>query len=259
MQEFAVNWELSTLSDHLIFLKKRKFVRKNIKAWLKKPELGMIPLFMAGDKAFFYHARELRKEVGAELVFFCGGNSLETAQYKFGFSGIKDGDSKQTLIDTKFLDQLKLVSYYLKNFILNPYYLNSSILDTTKAYFHTFLNKNDFLWLYHFIDWEEKNIVNTIIKEYEWEIAEDTKTTWRIGDGTAAFYNYIYQTIAGFTEDDDMLSNMIRQNYITRDEALKRSKEFSKPRIESIKDYLQKVGLNVEETLTIINEVKKLY
>ena len=104
-----------------------------------------------------------------------------------------------------------------------------------------------------------KNIVNTIIKEYEWETSNDTKTTWRIGDGTASFYNYIYQTIAGFTEDDDMLSNMINQNYISRDEALKKSKEFSKTRSESIEDYLQKVGLNVEETLSRINEFKKLY
>ena len=124
---------------------------------------------------------------------------------------------------------------------------------------HTFLNKNDFLWLYHFIEWEEKNIVNTIIKEYDWETSNDTKTTWRIGDETASFYNYIYQTIAGFTEDDDMLSNMIRQNYITRDEALKRSKEFSKTRSKSIEDYLQKVGLNLEETLSKINEIPKIY
>ena len=62
----------------------------------KRPELGMIPLFMAGDKAFFYHARKLRKEVGAELVFFCGGNSLETTHFKFEFSGIKDGEKNKT-------------------------------------------------------------------------------------------------------------------------------------------------------------------
>ena len=27
------------------------------------------------------------------------------------------------------------------------------------------------------------------------ELAPDTRTTWRIGDGTAAFYNYIYYTV----------------------------------------------------------------
>ena len=47
-------------------------------------------------------------------------------------------------------------------------------------------------------------ILFTIINQYGWEISKDTKTTWRIGDGTAAFYNYIYKAIAGFTEDDDI-------------------------------------------------------
>ncbi len=43
---------------------KRRYVRKNVEAWLKKPELGMVTLFMAGDKEFYAHARQLRKETG---------------------------------------------------------------------------------------------------------------------------------------------------------------------------------------------------
>ena len=137
--------------------------------------------------------------------------------------------------------------------------MNDSILDTALAYWHTFIEKDDFLYLYKYIHWDESIIVNTIINEYGWEISKDTKTTWRIGDGTAAFYNYIYKTIAGFTEDDDMLSNMIREKYITREEALIRSNEYSKPRIESITEFAQMIGLNLEETLNIINKVKKKY
>ena len=45
--------------------------------------------------------------------------------------------------------------------------------------------------------------------------------------GTVAFYNYIYKLSSRFTEDDDMLSNMIREKYITREEALHRSNQFS--------------------------------
>ena len=67
--------------------------------------------------------------------------------------------------------------------------------------------------------------------------------------GQASFYNYIYQTMAGFTEDDDMLSNMVRENMIDREEAVRRSIEYAKPRKDSIVEYLQSVGLNVEETL----------
>ena len=65
--------------------------------------------------------------------------------------------------------------------------------------------------------------------------------------------------MAGFTEDDDMLSHMVRENYISRNEAIKRSIEFSKPRIESIKEYTQMIGLNYEETLSKINSADRLY
>ncbi len=249
--------------EHIIrtpnIAKKRKFVRQNIEAWLKKPELGMIPLFMAGDKAFYHHARQLKKETNIKLVFFCTGNMIENCPYKFGFSGIKDGESEMKLTKIKMFDKIQLVSYYLKHFLLNPSYFNSSLFDTAAAYWHTFIAKDDFLYLYQYIDWNEDKVVDTIVKEYNWEKATDTKTTWRIGDGTASFYNYIYYSMAGFTEDDDMISNMIREGYINREEGLKRSIEFAKPRIASLLEYAQMIGLNYEETLTKINSTKKLY
>ena len=36
--------------------KKRDNIRKNVLAWLKQPNLGTVPLFMAGDKQYFYFA-----------------------------------------------------------------------------------------------------------------------------------------------------------------------------------------------------------
>ena len=38
-------------------------------------------------------------------------------------------------------------------------------------------------------------------------------------DGTAAFYNYIYYTVAGFTENDAFRSNQIRAGVLNRSEA----------------------------------------
>ncbi len=32
----------------------------------------------------------------------------------------------------------------------------------------------------------------TLINKYGWETVVDTSTTWRIGDGTAGLYNYIF-------------------------------------------------------------------
>ena len=184
---------------------------------------------------------------------------MESAYYKYGFSGLRNGDETATLTDLSFSGKVGLLNYYVKNFIKNPRYINNSLIDSAAGYFHAFIGKDKPLALYKYVPWKEDKIVSTIISEYDWETSPETETTWRIGDATAAFYNYIYSTMAGFTEDDDMLSNMVRENYITREEALKRSKSYSKPRYEAIKEYLEMISLNFNETLNTINSAPKLY
>ena len=238
---------------------KRRYVRKNVEAWLKKPELGMVTLLMAGDKEFYAHARELRKETGIKLVIFCAGNMIEDAPYKTGLMGVPQDDHGNTLTGMSARNKLGMLWYFAKNYAKNPAYLNESLLDTANAFYQTFMVKDDFLYLYHYLPWHEDTIVNTIRREYDWEIAEDTTTTWRIGDGTAPFYNYIYQTIAGFTEDEVMLANMVREGHLDRDEALRRAVEYGKPRWPSIREYAQLIGFSAEEALQVINAAPKLY
>jgi asparagine synthetase B (glutamine-hydrolysing) len=238
---------------------KRRYVRKNVEAWLKKPELGMVTLLMAGDKEFYAHARQLRKETGIKLVIFCAGNMIEDAPYKTGLMGVYQDDHGNTLTGMSLRNKIGMLGYFAKNYLRNPSYLNESLLDTANAFRQTFLVKDDFLYLWHYLRWNEDTIVDTIRREYDWEIAEDTRTTWRIGDGTAAFYNYIYQTIAGFTEDECMLANMVREGMIDRDEAMRRAEEYGKPRWPSIREYAQLIGFSAEEALQIINAAPKLY
>ena len=238
---------------------KRRFIRKNVEAWLRKPELGMVTLFTAGDKQFYHYARQLRKETGIKLVVFCTGNMIEDTPYKTGLCGILEDDHEMTLTGLSFRNELSLLAYYARNYVKNPRYINESIWDTVWAYWCTFVQKDDFLYLYHYIPWSEEKIVGTIRREYDWETATDTKSTWRIGDGSAAWYNYIYQTIAGWSEDEVMLSNMIREKHLTRDQALRRAAEYGGPRWPSIREYAQIVGFNCEEALTIINGAPKKY
>jgi hypothetical protein len=239
--------------------KKRRFIRKNIEAWLKKPELGMVTLFTAGDKQFYHYARQLRKETGIKLVIFCTGNMIEDTPYKTGLCGILEDDHEMTLTGLSFPNEMALLWYYARNYLKNPAYINESIWDTLWAYWCTFVQKDDFLYLYHYIPWSEREIVGTIRREYDWEVATDTRSTWRIGDGSAAWYNYIYSTIAGWSEDEVMLSNMIREGHVTREEAFRKAVEYGAPRWPSIREYAQIVGFNCEEALTIINGAPKQY
>ncbi len=238
---------------------KRRYVRRNVEAWIKRPELGMVTLFMAGDKEFYSHARELRKETGIRLVIFCTGNMIEDAPYKTGLCGVPQDDHGNILTAMSLRNKLGLLWYYGKNYALNPAYFNESLVDTANAFWQTFVVKDDFLYLFSYLEWREKVIVDTIRNLYDWEIATDTTTTWRIGDGTAAFYNYIYQTMAGFTEDDVMLANMVREGHLTRDEAMERMQEFSKPRWPSIREYAQLIGFSLDEVVSAINAAPRLH
>ena len=237
--------------------KKREYIQKNINAWLKRPNLGMIPLFMAGDKQFYYYANQLMKQNDIKLMIFCENEKFEKTKFKSLFCGVDEGNAR--LYNIPLLKKLKLSSYYIKQYLLNPSYLNTSFFDTAFAYLSTYLIRHDYLYLYKYVDWNEEKINKTLIFQYDWETAPDTKSTWRIGDGTAPFYNYIYYTVAGFTENDTFRSNQIREGVITRQEALEKIKKENQPRAESIKWYCDTIGIDFNKTIKTINSIPKLY
>ena len=111
---------------------------------------------------------------------------------------------------------------------------------------------------------EEKIVIaqlidSVLLDEYDWERAPDTNTTWRIGDGTAAFYNYIYYTIAGFTEHDTFRSNQIREGDISREKALELVEDENRPRYPNIKWYLDAIDMDFKTVIEVINNAPRLY
>jgi len=242
--------------------KKRKNIRKNIQAWLKRPELGMVPLLMAGDKQMFnYYPYKLMEQTGIGL-YFNGSNRLEKTGFKLGFCGIKESinhNKGQLYTGISLANKLQLALYYGKNYALNSSYFNSSIFDTLHAYYTSYFIPDVSTYFYNYIPWDESEIVSTLRKEYDWELASDTRATWRIGDGTAAFYDYIYYVIAGFSEFDTFRSNQIREGIISRDEGLKLVREENIPRVESLEWYASTIGFDLEEALDVIHSVPKLY
>jgi asparagine synthetase B (glutamine-hydrolysing) len=247
--------------EHVIrsadILAKRRNIRVNIEAWLRRPQLGMIPLFMAGDKQFFHYASEVSRQTGIELVIFCGGNNFEVTRFKTGFCGVQDR-SMNSMVNLDSLGKIRLLAYYAKNFVLNPAYINRSIFDTLFAFYSTYLGRKDFVYLYRYLEWDEKKIADTLTRYYDWESPDDSASTWRIGDGTAAFYNYIYHTVAGFSEHDTFRSNQLRAGLISREEALARAEQDNVPRYAAMSQYAQLVGFSLDEALVVINNIPKL-
>ena len=238
---------------------KRRNIHKNVNAWLKKPDLGMIPLFMAGDKQFLHYVNVLKKQTGITLNIW-STNSLETTDFKVGFCGISPSFDKARPDYLPFNKKAKLTSYYMMNFLTNSAYLNNSLIDTIGSFYSYYAAPRlHYYQLFDWLKWDEKTIERTLFDEYNWEVSPDTTSTWRIGDGTAAFYNYIYYTVAGFSEFDTFRSNQIREGLITREQGLEFIKSENQPRFESMKWYLETINVDFERAISIVNKIPKLY
>lgn len=243
--------------------KKRENIRKNVSAWLKKPDLGMIPLFMAGDKQFFYYANKVCKEQGVKDILMAS-NPFEMTHFKSGFCGVmpkvlQKGETNSSVEALPMLGVLRMAGHYAGQFLTNPGYFNTSLVDTVGATISYYMIPHNYFRIFDYIPWNENEVNKVLLEEYDWEIASDTESTWRIGDGTSPFYNYIYYLVCGFSENDTLRSNQIREGMITRDEGMELIYRDNKPRFESMKWYFDTIGLDMEEVLTVVNRIPKLY
>jgi glutamine---fructose-6-phosphate transaminase (isomerizing) len=239
--------------------KKRDYINRNISAWLRRPELGLVTLFMAGDKYFFKYTDELKRQTGIQLNIW-GVNPLENTDFKVGFCGVAPDFEKERIYSLSMPRQLRLAAFFGMHYLENPRYFNASIGDTAGSFLSRYcFPRRHYFHLFDFMQWNEREIISLIRDEYDWEVSPDTRSTWRIGDGTAGFYNYIYRTVAGFSEIDTFRSNQIREGILTRPQALTLAEEENRPRYESIKWYLEIVGLDFEDTVRAINRIPKLY
>jgi hypothetical protein len=236
----------------------RRYIRKNLHAWLARPRLGMIPIFMAGDKFFYSHARDLRRETGIELVVFCAGNELERTPFKAGFAGVRENNYSNRLFGLAATKKLQLGAYYAKEFLANPRYVNESLVNSARSFHATFVGVDDFLYLYNYEPWDEETINRTLITRYHWETSPESSNTWRIGDGYTAFINYVYHRVAGFSEYDTFRSHQIRDGVIDREAALALAAADNRPRLNELREFARLIGFNLEEVLSRVDEIPRI-
>jgi glucosamine--fructose-6-phosphate aminotransferase (isomerizing) len=238
---------------------KRRNIAKNLQAWLKSPNLGMVSILTAGDKHFFRHVESVKRQTGISLNLW-GVNPLEVTHFKAGFLGVPPDFEEERVYSHGAMKQLRYQWLRFKAMARSPGYFNSSLWDTLSGeYYRSFNEKTDYHHIFDYWRWDERTIDDTLINQYDWETAPDTNTTWRIGDGTAAIYNYIYYTVAGFTEHDTFRSNQIREGDMTREQALVLVDDENRPRYPNIKWYLDAIGMEFDKVIPVINAIPKLY
>jgi hypothetical protein len=218
----------------------------------------MISILTAGDKHFFRHVETVKRQTGIQLNLW-GVNPLEVTHFKAGFLGVPPDFQEKRVYMHGISKQLNYQRLRFKAMLQSPSYFNRSMWDTVSGeYYRSFTEKTDYYHIFDYWRWDEK-ICDETLKQYDWELAPDTATTWRIGDGTAAFYNYLYYTIAGFTEHDTFRSNQIREGQLTRCAALALVEDENRPRYQNIRWYHDSLGMDFKEVIQQVNTAPRLF
>jgi glucosamine--fructose-6-phosphate aminotransferase (isomerizing) len=238
--------------------KKRENIRKNFLAWLSDPNMGMVPILMAGDKEWQSQLFKAADNKNSKFIvqFVC---PYEFTYFKYGFAGIEPFfTSKIQSLNfvTKYYVTIKLSLFYIKNFIKNPKYLNSTLFDTVKGFFSYFFQTKNIISFFEYLDYDEKEVNRHLQQKFSWELDKSTPTSWRIGDGTAPIYNYIYWIYAGFTENDFFRSNQIRQGKLLRSDALNMIEIENQPRYDAIKEYCELIDVDYDFVMKKFDIIK---
>ena len=90
----------------------------------------------------------------------------------------------------------------------------------------------------------KKEMSRYFIKEYNWmsDYAYG-KNQWRMGDGQTTFNNFIYYTLAGFSEFDNFRSNQVCEGFINRDEALELAKKDNNFKYDALKNFSEIIAV----------------
>ena len=163
--------------------RKRENIIANLQAWLKKPDLGTIPVLTSVGQQFFYHANKVGKRLYRKLIGLCA-TPLEHTYSKTGFSGINPFTS------FTMNEKVKLAFSYFQKYAGNPAYINRSLFDTLGGYLSFYIIPHNYLRLIEYLPWDENEVNDTLINKYGWESSEETPSTWRIDDGTVPLSNY---------------------------------------------------------------------
>jgi hypothetical protein len=205
----------------------------------------MVPMMCIGCKIIWNKIIAIAKSRGISLIIN-GGNPLEYTSYKKELLNVSR-DAELKTFYYNFLPGL------IRNAINNIHYLKPQYLPVLiKGYL--FSNQYSMgsnilgrgierIDLFHFIKWDENEVISRITKELGWDYPRANNSTWRFDCKIGHLKDYMYLKTMGFTEKDDFYSKMIREGEITRDMALERLKVENRVKMETVDEIFKFLGL----------------
>jgi hypothetical protein len=239
--------------DHIV--EKDDYVKKNAKpiisSWVHKPSPAMIGFLCTGCRTGF--ARGLAKTAqNNEIPLIITGGGEPGQPFANKLLSIPTNSKRR---------ELALILGFTMEIIRNPYYILSPNLLSAFAreFFYRSVYKSSlrFVPIFRFIEWNEKTLLSVIKGELQWKIPTYSRSSWRSDCKIHLLRQYLYRETLGFTKNDGILSRMIRENMMTREEALKRLENENQISEQFLTAFLDELGLNFSDLVIALREYRK--
>jgi hypothetical protein len=207
-------------------------IRHNFHSWLRRPSPAMIPMICCGCRlGMFRGLLRCAEKNRVPLVVLGAGTSIEANRFKetfltrnrFGKLWSEERSKTISLALGLLYEIGRNPLYFLKpinGIVYMEEFLYFFNLETIRKLFYP---HQTVLQLFQYVEWREEEILSTVKKELDWVEPGGSTSTWRTDCRLGYLKNYLLKKSVGFTEKDDILSNMTREDMVTREEALRRA------------------------------------
>ncbi len=226
--------------------KNRRRVKRALTAWLKHPRVGTIPILMAGDKPYFRFAQIVARERG-HLPAVMADHPLETTGFKSMLAGARPSPSEDGGVAYRLTKRslVHMIGSYVGHAFRSPGLFPSLVMEGAVGFVDYYVRDHVFVRPFSYIPWEEEVLEATLREQYDWSAGSDrSATSWRMGDGTAPFYNLMYLIALGMTEHDALRANQVRYGMMSRDEALEKLETDNSMNVLGVASYFAVVGID---------------
>jgi len=226
-----------------------KILRLNLQALLTKPDPAMVPMVCISCKLIWKNILDIARSYKVKLIM-SGGNLYEQTSFKRALLG---GDQNQDLKSyySKYL--FGLAGRALHNIrFLRP----KTLIPTIKGYLYSNpyspmvqIKGHDIakIDLFHYLPWDEKEVVDRIQNELDWQYPADGSGSWRFDCLIGHLKDYFYMKTLGLTEKDDFYSKLVREGKLSRDEGLKRLQTENEINTDALKDLMESIQMDLSD------------
>jgi hypothetical protein len=226
--------------------------KANLKAWLMKPELATMGLMCLACKPMYLEFFRIARKNNIRFIID-GSNPNEATTFKIEARGGRGATSHFSLKSfmTNFVGKTVSNVRYFKACNLVPAIHTFMSLNGNTPYLKWRYPDIIKLGYFYFHPYREKEI-NARLREIGWEKAKDNKSPWRFDCEVDSLKNYLFQTVIGANEKDDLFSKNIRWGLMTREEAMNRLEE-CEVNVDIVERVLSKVQMKLSDLKGIVN------